>query len=47
MTAWHDPLTELMIRRLLLSDLVAAAKFGTGRPVNDSGRERKALDRVR
>jgi chorismate mutase len=40
-------LTELVIRRLFLSDLVAAAKFGTGRPINDPERERNELNRVR
>lgn len=41
------PLTELVIRRLFVSDQVAAAKFGTGQPLTDSERERKELDRVR
>lgn len=40
-------LTELAIRRLLVSDQVAAAKFGTGQPVDDPAREQRELNQVR
>lgn len=41
------PLTELVIRRLLIGDQVAAAKFGTGQPIDDPARERQELASVR
>ncbi|MCO1575656.1 chorismate mutase [Crossiella sp. SN42] len=41
------PLAELVIQRLLVGDLVAAAKFGTGRPIDDPVREQQVLDAVR
>ncbi|MCF3962912.1 gamma subclass chorismate mutase AroQ, partial [Streptomyces fuscigenes] len=41
------PLTELAIRRIRLSSQVAAAKRGTGTPVDDPARERQELERVR
>lgn len=41
------PLTELVIERLLVSDQVAAAKFGTGQPIDDPARERQELASVR
>ncbi|MGI5507855.1 gamma subclass chorismate mutase AroQ [Streptomyces sp. CA-106131] len=40
-------LTNLIVQRLLVSDLVAAAKFGTGTPINDPAREQQALGEVR
>jgi chorismate mutase len=40
-------LTELAIQRLFVSDQVAAAKFGTGQPVDDPAREREVLNQVR
>jgi chorismate mutase len=40
------PLTDIAVRRLLLGDKVAAAKFGTGRPVDDPAREREELGSV-
>jgi chorismate mutase len=40
------PLTDLAVQRILLSDKVAAAKFGTGRPIDDPVRERQVLDQV-
>ena len=41
------PLTDLAIQRLLVSDEVAAAKFGTGQPIDDPAREQQELDQVR
>ncbi|WHT16527.1 gamma subclass chorismate mutase AroQ [Crossiella sp. CA-258035] len=41
------PLTELVIQRLLVGDLVAAAKFGTGKTIDDPVREQQVLDAVR
>uniref|UniRef100_A0AAU2W499 chorismate mutase n=1 Tax=Streptomyces sp. NBC_00008 TaxID=2903610 RepID=A0AAU2W499_9ACTN len=38
------PLADLFAERLLIADKVAAAKYGTGRPVDDPARERKILD---
>ncbi|MFF8644131.1 chorismate mutase [Streptomyces sp. NPDC015345] len=40
------PLAELSARRLATADLVAAAKYGTGSPIDDSGREKQVLDAV-
>lgn len=40
-------LTELVIQRLLVGDLVAASKFGTGKPIEDPVREQQVLDAVR
>ncbi|MFF2845680.1 chorismate mutase [Streptomyces sp. NPDC058001] len=41
-----DPLVRLLTERLLLADRVAAAKFGTGAPIEDQVRERRILDDV-
>lgn len=41
------PLTDLVIERLLVSDDVAASKFGTGSPIEDPVREQQVLDQVR
>jgi chorismate mutase len=41
------PLTDLAIQRLLVSDQVAASKFGTGQPIDDPVREKQELDQVR
>ncbi|RZQ62453.1 gamma subclass chorismate mutase AroQ [Amycolatopsis suaedae] len=41
------PLADLLIERLRLADLVAAAKFGTGRPIDDPVREAELLATVR
>lgn len=41
------PLTTLIIQRLLISDQVAAAKFGTGQPIDDPVREQQELAAVR
>lgn len=41
------PLTDLVIQRLLISDQVAAAKFGTGLPIDDPVREQQELASVR
>ncbi|MCX5164940.1 gamma subclass chorismate mutase AroQ [Streptomyces sp. NBC_00264] len=46
-TAQGSPLrsvAELSARRLATGDLVAAAKWGTGGPVDDPARERRVLD---
>ncbi|MGQ4427035.1 gamma subclass chorismate mutase AroQ [Streptomyces violaceoruber] len=40
-------LTELVIRRLLMGDEVAASKIGTGRLIDDPARERHELEMVR
>lgn len=40
------PLTDLAVRRILLGDKVAAAKFGTGQPIDDPVREQQVLDQV-
>ncbi|MFD2466858.1 gamma subclass chorismate mutase AroQ [Amycolatopsis silviterrae] len=40
-------LPALVLRRLAISEQVAAAKFGTGRPVDDPVREQRELARVR
>jgi chorismate mutase len=40
------PLTDLAVQRILLSDKVAAAKFGTGQPIDDPAREQQVLDQV-
>ncbi|MGW0905086.1 gamma subclass chorismate mutase AroQ [Streptomyces sp. NPDC002853] len=39
-------LADLAARRLATADLVAAAKYGTGSPVDDAARERQVLDDV-
>ncbi|ONI86478.1 hypothetical protein ALI144C_11245 [Actinosynnema sp. ALI-1.44] len=39
-------LAELAVRRILLGDLVAAAKFGTTQPIDDPVREKQVLDTV-
>lgn len=41
------PLTDLVIQRLLVGDQVAAAKFGTGQPIDDPVREKQELAVVR
>ena len=41
------PLTDLAIKRLLISDQVAAAKFGTDKPIDDPVREQQIRDEVR
>jgi chorismate mutase-like protein len=41
------PLTDLVIQRLLVGDQVAAAKFGTGLPIDDPAREQQELAAVR
>lgn len=41
-----SPIAELSARRLATADLVAAAKWGTGSPVDDPVRERQVLDAV-
>jgi chorismate mutase len=41
------PLTDLAIQRVRLSDQVAAAKFGTGLPIDDPAREQAELAQVR
>lgn len=41
------PLIDLVVARLLVTDDVAAAKFGAGAPVDDPAREREVLDQVR
>ena len=40
-------LAALVLRRLAISEQVAAAKFGAGRPVDDPVREQQELARVR
>nr|CEL22409.1 Periplasmic chorismate mutase I precursor [Kibdelosporangium sp. MJ126-NF4]CTQ89264.1 Periplasmic chorismate mutase I precursor (EC 5.4.99.5) [Kibdelosporangium sp. MJ126-NF4] len=40
------PLADLAVRRILLGDLVAAAKFGTTQPIDDPVREKQVLDTV-
>ncbi|KOG29071.1 chorismate mutase [Streptomyces resistomycificus] len=40
------PLTDLFAERLLLADKVAAAKYGTDKPIDDPERERQILDDV-
>ena len=42
----HDsfgPLADLAVQRLLVSDQVAAAKFGTDKPIDDPAREQQVL----
>ncbi len=39
-----DPLVRLSAQRLLVADEVAAAKWGTGAPIEDPARERLVLD---
>jgi chorismate mutase len=41
------PLVDLAIQRLQVSDQVAAAKFGTGQPIDDPVREQQELALVR
>ncbi|MYR55181.1 gamma subclass chorismate mutase AroQ, partial [Streptomyces sp. SID625] len=41
------PLTGLVIERIRVGDDVAAAKFGTGAPIEDPAREGRVLDQVR
>lgn len=40
------PLSSLSAQRLATADLVAAAKYGTGAPVDDPARERQVLEAV-
>ncbi|AZM58121.1 chorismate mutase [Streptomyces sp. WAC 01529] len=40
------PLAELSARRLAAADLVAAAKYGTGSPIDDPAREKQVLEAV-
>ncbi|MEV0633452.1 chorismate mutase [Streptomyces sp. NPDC050619] len=40
------PLTDLFAERLLLGDQVAAAKYGTDKPIDDPAREKQVLDDV-
>jgi chorismate mutase len=40
------PLAELIVQRLQISDQVAAAKFGTGQPIDDPVREQQELTAV-
>lgn len=40
------PLVDVAARRLDVADLVAAAKWGTGKPVEDKAREQRILDSV-
>jgi chorismate mutase len=40
------PLADLSVRRALLGDKVAAAKFGTTQPIDDPVREKQVLDQV-
>ncbi|MEU5579103.1 chorismate mutase [Streptomyces huasconensis] len=40
------PLADLSARRLATADLVAAAKYGTGGPIDDPAREKQVLDTV-
>lgn len=44
-TALHT-VADLAARRLATADLVAAAKYGTGAPIDDPVRERQVLDAV-
>ncbi|MBB4686491.1 chorismate mutase [Amycolatopsis jiangsuensis] len=41
------PLTDLVVERLFVGDEVAAAKFGTGKPIDDPAREEQELAEVR
>jgi chorismate mutase-like protein len=41
------PLTDLVIQRLLVSDQVAASKFGTSSPIDDPVREQQELTTVK
>ncbi|MGV9294420.1 gamma subclass chorismate mutase AroQ [Amycolatopsis sp. NPDC003676] len=47
MTEIAGSLPELVLRRLAISEQVAAAKFGAGRAVDDPVREQRELARVR
>lgn len=40
------PLTDVVVERLFVSDEVAAAKFGTGKAIDDPARERHELAEV-
>lgn len=46
-TSGLGPLTDSAITRLLISDQVAASKFGTDQPIDDPAREQQELDQVR
>jgi chorismate mutase len=39
-----QPLVQLSAERLLVSDEVAAAKWGTGKPIDDPAREQQVID---
>lgn len=41
-----EPLTRLSAERVLIADQVAAAKYGTGQPIDDPVREQQVLDSV-
>jgi len=41
------PLTDLVIQRLLVSDQVAASKFGTSTPIDDPVREQQELTTIK
>jgi chorismate mutase len=41
-----EPLTGLSAERVLVADQVAAAKYGTGQPIDDPVREQQVLDGV-
>jgi chorismate mutase len=45
-TAALGDLADLVVERIALADLVAAAKFGTGEPIDDPAREHQVLDTV-
>ena len=45
-TSGLAPLTELFAERLLIADKVAAAKYGTDKPIDDPVRERQILEDV-
>ncbi|WP_173096626.1 chorismate mutase [Actinomadura verrucosospora] len=40
------PLVDVVARRLDVADMVAAAKWGTGKPIEDKAREQQILDSV-
>ena len=40
-------LTELVVQRIEVGDLVAASKFGTDKPIDDPAREKVVLDQAR
>lgn len=42
-----SPLLNSVMRRILVSDHVAASKFGTDSPIDHPARERQALEQVK